>query len=140
MKSEFDPNEFIDRYEFRDGRVYRRGSGRLLSHHVNPATGYAFYRLTRNDGQRVSVSKELVSGAIEKVGDLYYISKTPKNTSPNTEFPAYGFDHKKRIVWRVAFAAPRRRAVKVQPNKIGKVKLRDFSGRDVWKHLDDLFS
>lgn len=140
MRSEFDPAEFDERYDFKDGRVHRKGSNRRLVHHVNPRTGYAFYRLTRNDGKRVSISKEIVSGSVEKVGDLYYVSRTPKDTTTNTEFPAYAFDHKHKVIWRVAFAAPRRKYVRVTPNKVGKVKLRDFSGRDVWKHVDDIFA
>ena len=140
MESEFDFREYSDRYDFRGGRVYRRTTGKLLVHHVNEGTGYQFYRLTRNDGVRVSISEALISGKVEKSGDWYFVSRTPPNTTSNTEFPAYAFDYTRRKVWRIGFKAPRRSYVEIKPNKVNKFRLADFKGDVVWKHFEDLFN
>ena len=140
--SDFDPEEFSDRYEFRKGLVYsRRNSGRPLTPQMqtNPkGRDYSYYQLTDNGGTRRKISTLLISGKVSKEGDIYQITHWPKGWQARAGFPSYLFHPEKRLVRRVGFLSPRACPVDVQPNKCGQYRLHTPDGYK-WYHRDDLF-
>jgi len=134
--SEFDQADFSDRYEFSRGRVHRRGSGTFCS----PVSDgkYSYYQLTRNDGKRVKVSVNLVSGRVEKVGDLYQIRYWPEGWEIRPGFPAYLFHPGKGLIRRVGWRIPRAEPELIRPDRHGKYRLLTPDGYK-WYHHDQLF-
>ena len=142
LVTEFTPLEFSDRYNFRGGKVYRKGHpDPVKSQHRENQSGhdYWFYRLTRNDGVRVRVSSSLVSGRVVKVGDLYIVQKFPRGYEARPGWPAYLFHPGKRKVLRVGFKSPRVEAVVLKPNKCFQYRLYNLDGEYITLHEDDLF-
>lgn len=128
MKSDFDPADY-PRYEFRDGGVYVKVSGRRVRPQHNPHTNYDYYRLTDADSRRRCVSVAVADGLVEKVGKLYYAEAVPRRVSYREEYPAYAFANNTRRVYRIAFAQPRRNFCEVKPDACGRVPLLDYAGK-----------
>lgn len=141
MISDFDPAEYSDRYEFRKGKVWSRRFKRFVTPNTRPNSkgrGYSFYELTDNAGNRRRISTALISGRVEKVGNLFQIKHWPKGFETRAGFPAYLFHPKKRVVRRVGFSSPRTEPVDIKPNKIGEYHLLTPDGYK-WYHRDQLF-
>lgn len=139
---DFDSRDFDQRYVFgSDKRIYNRGSGRRVREGENKNTGYTYYRLTRNDGKRVCVSTMMLHGEIDRVGELYFVPQLPRGTTSGlANWPAYAFDMAHKRVFRIAFGAPRHKAVRIRPNKAGKVRMVDYAGAEHWMDVDELFA
>ncbi len=137
----FDSLDFDKRYVFPDdGHIYVKSTGRKVWPRRNRGTGYEYYRLTRNDGERTCISAALFHREVERMSDgTYHVDIEIPDTKTHPNWPSYVFDYGRKVVWRIGFRTVRREAVQVSPNRSNQFLMTDYKGDTYYVPFNEIF-